>query len=204
MSCTYFYAISLNPQWVTLLLEHDASGESRFSYLTWDNLIPIPCVLYPRESGDPLPALRLCHRSENAYRGPATKVPHSRFAFSFYLSFLPSACHAMANLVAAMTFVTPYFCHLKILGEILRLPSHLKNRSSKVDHFPKISVALKISAKNACLSDKAENIFRTKLKMSDTNFVIRQWLSNLVMRHIFNVNIKKCIKLKMSEGKRVL
>lgn len=35
------------------------------------------------------------------------------------------------SLVAAMMFVTLYFCHLKILKEIQRLLSDLENRSSR-------------------------------------------------------------------------
>lgn len=133
-----------------------------------------------------------------------TKVPHPRSAFSFYLSFLPSACHAMANLMAATTFVTPYFRYSKILGgggrrEILRLPLDLKNKSSrlKVDP-PRGSVASKISVRS---SDTVENIFRTKLKMLNAILKFSIVDFNDVLCFFLCVLKYKYLKLKSSRGK---
>lgn len=111
---------AVDQQWSTggaLLSRYDVLDlDSGTSSRTWPEIIPswyhvrfIP--------GD------LVHRALPPFPSPADskmptgvlleKVSHPRFTFSFYLSFFPSGCQAIANLVTATMFVTPYFSRPK-------------------------------------------------------------------------------------------
>lgn len=153
---------AVDQQWSTagaLLARYDALDlDSGTSSRTWPEIIPspVPCALYPRGSGTPCPPLFLpSRRFENACATGVLleKASRPRFTFSFYLSFFPSGCQAMANPVTATTFVTLYFCRPK-RGKCYVFLSIWKIIRFKIDCSGEFQLRKNIIKENACMSNK--------------------------------------------------